>query len=225
MLFKLKSLEELAKLIVTSKSTDFMQFYGGIFVSGMGEEKDYFSFGDPEKISEFMNIYFTRSKDIGGKFLRFPVSSCEKKIFPAQGIEGSDIFIPLVYLESSIDYRKFPKASPLVLKTRSFEDLLRFTLGWPSVRSALMMYNWKYNGKNLYTFKLVQRVFGKSRRIYFTYLSDHEITGSFIKYRITNIEEWKICEDLLEPKWVYFPIIRLDEGFDELSHALKMKKS
>ena len=223
MLFKVKSLEELAKLIVASKSTDIMQFFGGIFVSGTEEKKDYFTFGDPEKVSEFMNVYFTQSKDLGGKFLRFPISSGEKKVFPAQGIEGTDMFIPLVYLEPNTDYKKFPKASPLVLKMKSFEDLLRSTLGWPSVRSAFIMYNWKHYEKNLYTIKLVQRVFDKSRRIYFTYLSDHEITGSFVKYRVTNIEEWKVCEDLLEPKWVYFPIIRLDEGFDELSRILRIK--
>ena len=220
MLFKVKSLEELAKLIVASKSTDVMQFFGGIFVSGSEEERDYFTFGDPEEVSEFMNVYFTERKEIGGKFLRFPISGGEKKVFPAQGIEGTDMFIPLIYLEEKTDYKKLPKASPLVLKMKSFEDLLRSTLGWPTVRSAFIMYNWNHEGANVYTMKLVQRVFDKSRRIYFTYLSDREIPGSFVKYRVTNIEEWKISEDLLEPKWIYFPIIKLEEGFSELSEVL-----
>jgi len=51
-------------------------------------------------------------------------------------------------------------------------------------------------------------------------LSDEEIKSNFVKYRVTGIEEWKTCEDILEPKWVYFPIIRLEEGFKELYRLL-----
>ncbi|MGQ9781945.1 MAG: hypothetical protein ACUVQ8_06835 [Nitrososphaeria archaeon] len=224
MLFKVQSLEELAKLIVASKSTDIMQFFGGIFVAGAEEEKNYFTFGDPEEVNEFMNIYYAQGKEVEGKFLRFPVYGGEKKVIPSQGIEGTDIFIPLIHLEEHTDHRKFPKASPLVLKMKSFEDLLRSALGWPGVRSAFIMYNWRQSRENVYTMKLVQRVFDKSRRIYFTFISDREITGSFIKYRVTNIEEWKVCENLVEPKWVYFPIIRLEEGFSELSNVLDSVK-
>ncbi len=220
MLFKVQSLEELAKLIVASKSTDIMQFFGGIFVAGTGEEKNYFTFGDPEEVNEFMNIYYTQAGDFEGKFLRFPIYGGEKKIMPSMGIEGTDIFIPLIRLQDDADYRKFPKASPLILKTKSFEDLLRSSLGWPTVRSAFIMYSWRQDQKHVYTMKLVQRVFDKSRRIYFTHILDHEITGSFIKYRVTHIEEWKVCENLVEPKWIYFPIVRLEEGFSELSSAL-----
>jgi len=220
MLFKVKSLEELAKLVVASKSTELMQFFGGIFISGPKENRAYFTFGDPEKTSEFMNVFYARRSEIGGKFLRFFIAGGDKRIAPAQGIDGTDIFIPLIYLKGSVDIEDFPKASPLVIRTQSFEDLLRSTLGWPLVRSAFIMYNWKHGQKDVYTMKLVQRVFNKTRRIFFTYLSDEEIKSNFVKYRVTGIEEWKTCEDILEPKWVYFPIIRLEEGFKELYRLL-----
>ncbi len=219
-LFKVKSLEELAKLVVASKSTDVMQFFGGIFVSGTNNVKYYFTFGDPEEVSEFMNVYFTEGEEMGGKFLKFPVAGGDGKIAPAQGIEGSDIFIPFIYVDDKVDYRDFPKASPLLVKTKSFEDLLRSALGWPTVRGTFLLYTWKHNGSNVYTLKLTQRIFDKCRRIYFTYLTDKEVTGNFIKYRVTNIEEWKACNDIVEPKWVYFPIIRMEEGFNELSKIL-----
>gem|GEM_PF-1619784 len=220
MLFKVKSLEELAKMIVASKTTELMQYYGGIFVSGTGVLKEYFTFGDPDDSSDFMNIYFTEDEDVKEKFLKFSTSGGKKLITPSKGMEGTDIYIPLIYLDEGTDYRRFPKDTPLIIKTKTFEDLLRSTLGWPIIKRAFVLYNWEHSGKHVYTIKLVQRIFDRSRRIYFTYIAEKDVGGRFVGYRVSNVEEWKMTDNLLEPKWVYFPIVRLEHGFEELSRNL-----
>jgi len=220
MLFKLKSLEDLAKMIVVSKTTELMQYYGGIFVSGGEPLRTYFTFGDPDDSGDFMNVFFAEDRDVGGNFIRFSMSGGRSLITPSKGVEGADVYIPLVYLDEKSDYRGFPKDTPLVIRTRSFEDLLRSTLGWPVIKRAFVLYSWKHSSGHVYTIKLVQRIFDRSRRIYFTYVSEREVDGRFVGYRVSGLEEWKVTDSLLEPKWVYFPIVRLEEGFEELSRSL-----
>jgi hypothetical protein len=220
MLFEVESLYELTKLIVLSKSTEISHFFGGIFVTNKDNSIVYFTFSDSEKVNDFMNIYFSKDELVNGKFLKFPISCVSKRLMPVQGIEGPDVFIPLIYLHEDVDFNKCPKASPLVVKTKTFDDFLRSALGWPSLRAAFVIYTWKEKGENVYAMKFVQRIYNKMRRIYFTHLSDKEIVGNFIKYKATSSEEWKTCEDLLEPKWYYFPIVKLKDGFRELTSAL-----
>ncbi len=138
MLFEVESLYELAKLIVLSKSTEISQFFGGIFVTNKDNSTVYFTFSDSEKLNDFMNIYFSKDELVNGKFLKFPIGSMSKRLVPVQGIEGPDIFIPLIYLHEDVDFNKSPKASPLVVKTKTFDDFLRSALGWPSLRAAFV---------------------------------------------------------------------------------------
>ncbi|MEM2153486.1 MAG: hypothetical protein QXY76_01100 [Nitrososphaeria archaeon] len=226
MIFKVKSLEDLAKMIVASKTTELMQYYGGIFVTGVGQTRTYFTFGDPDDTSDFLNIFFTEDENVGEKFLKFSTAGGKKLISPSKGIEGTDVYIPLIYLDEKSDFRGFPKDTPLIVRMQTFEDLLRSTLGWPIIKRAFVLYNWKHYDKHVYTIKLVQRIFDRTRRIYFTYLSDNEIGGGrFVGYRVSAVEEWKLTDDLLEPKWVYFPIVKLEEGFEELSRNLASRDS
>jgi len=211
-IFRVEGLEDLVRIAATSKFTGIGIPYGHVYYCRA--KRICFCFDEPDRRGEFVSVFFTE-EEVSGKFLKYDAKLGRMQIELVEGISPHGIFVPLIGLESAPDIEKIPSANPLVLRVKSLADLLRVSTGGAH-QIPVPLLSWRVGDLNVYAFMVVQRAFNEARRLFFLRIEPRPIDAPFLRYRGVEREEWGTAYDLRDPKWLYFPIVRLGKGPVEL---------